>query len=102
MRQNEKIMLDTLNCLRKVKDLVNTYDGNDAPIYRRKLAQVSERVEEVVKAIRDKEERGLAEAKRSMNRLSEGNGDPEEMEKVKSLIISIGKATAYAQTRWRS
>ncbi|CAI2373800.1 unnamed protein product [Moneuplotes crassus] len=87
MKANEKLMLDCLNNLRRAKELIATYDRNDAPIYRRKLATISDRVEEVVKSIRDKEQRGLAEAKRSMNRLSEDERYQEEDKKEKKQLL---------------
>lgn len=73
VKENQGVMLETLNHLRRVKELVQTYDGTDAPIYRRKLANISEKVEDILKEIRSSEEKGLIEARRSMNRMSDGN-----------------------------
>lgn len=81
MKENQAVMVDTLNNLRNSKNLINNYDGNDAPVYRRKLANISEKVEEVIQEIREKEEKGLVEARNSMRRLSEHSTGSEEARK---------------------
>mmetsp|Transcript_21257 Transcript_21257/g.18865 ORF Transcript_21257/g.18865 Transcript_21257/m.18865 type:complete len:230 (+) Transcript_21257:208-897(+) len=91
MKDNQAAMLETLNNLRNSKTLIASYDGNDSPVYKRKLANISERVESIIQDIREKEEKGLVEARRSMNRLSEneetGEGQKEEQQK---LLLKIG------------
>lgn len=56
--------------LKRARELIDNYAGPDAPIYRRKLANWTDIVENVIATIREKEERDLGDIRRSVARVS--------------------------------
>lgn len=64
------LILECSNGLKKVRALLSEYNGTDAPIYRRKLGTCSEKIEEVIAVIKEKEDRNLVDLRKSMAKAS--------------------------------
>lgn len=64
------LILECSNGLKKVRALLSEYNGPDAPIYRRKLGTCSEKIEEVIAEIKEKEDRNLVDLRKSMAKAS--------------------------------
>lgn len=64
------LILECSNGLKKVRALLSEYNGTDAPIYRRKLGTCSEKIEEVIAEIKEKEDRNLVDLRKSMAKAS--------------------------------
>lgn len=75
------LIADCSNMLKKVRGMLNEYNGTDAPIYRRKLATCSEKIEEVIAEIKEKEDRVLVDLRRSMAKASVNEESSEYHEK---------------------
>jgi ADP-heptose:LPS heptosyltransferase len=82
-KDNQSIMLNTANLLRNAKLLLSGYSGTDQPIYLRKLANCSEKVEEIMQEIKEKEDRDLIDIRKSVARMTEYE-DHEESQKGNS------------------
>ena len=76
-------MLNTANLLRNAKLLLSGYTGTDQPIYLRKLANCSEKVEEIMVEIKEKEDRELLDIRKSVARMTEYEDNDEEIQKGK-------------------
>ena len=78
----------TANLLKKAQNLVHTYDGKDAPIYKRKFQNLSEKLSQIMSEIFEKEERDLDDVRKSVARMSEHEDDEEKLRgKICSLIF---------------
>ena len=81
--ENQLVMVDTVNSFKSVMTLINSFDGENANSYRRKMANMKERFQTIMNEIKNNEERGLVEARKSMKRLSEHDGTEKELEEGK-------------------
>lgn len=83
-KESQDVMMSTVNLLKRAQELLGQYDGPDAPIYRRKMVSCSEKVEELIHEIRDKEQKDLGDVRRSMAKMSIHEGSVDEQKQGKS------------------
>lgn len=69
-KDNQHLMVECAQLLMSAKKLLLEYDGKEAATYRRKLASCSERLEEIMTEIKEKEDRELGDIRQSMARMS--------------------------------